>query len=143
MKFKFKTHYQWEKENIGQATPEDGPSVAVAPPPVFKGPKGLWSPEDLFVSSLETCFFLSLLFVLKKSEVKLLSYRSEAEGVLERVDGNLKFTLVTIRPTLTIEGDEATMRTHLEQAHHGCLVSNSVACEVAIEPTFETAKSPA
>lgn len=136
MKFKFPTRFVWEHDNIGQATPAEGPAVTVSPPPVFKGPAGNWSPEDLYVSSLETCFFLSLLFVMKRSEVKLLSYQSQAEGLLERVDGNLCFTRVTLRPTLSIEGSEDEMRKLMEQAHHGCLVANSVKTEVILEPTF-------
>ncbi len=137
MKLKFPTRFHWEKDNIGQAEPGEGPAVTVSPPPVFKGPPGNWSPEDFYVSALETCFFLSLLFFLKKSEVKLTSYHSEAEGLLERVDGNLCFTRVTLRPTLSIEGSEDEMRDLLDKAHAGCLVANSVKSEVVIEPTFQ------
>ena len=137
MKLKFPTRFTWEKDNIGQAEPDDGPAITVSPPPVFKGPPGNWSPEDLYVSALETCFFLSLLFFLKRSEIQLISYKSEAEGLLERVDGNLCFTRVTLRPTLRIEGNEDEMREMLDKAHAGCLVANSVKTEVVLEPVFE------
>ncbi|MFA5507906.1 MAG: OsmC family protein [Vulcanimicrobiota bacterium] len=133
MKYKFQTSYHWSGENRGHAEPEDGPQIAIAPPPIFKGPKGLWSPEDLFLASLETCFFLSLLFELKGSSIELLSYQSTASGTVERIDGGLCFSHVEICPRATIRGNLTDFENLVQKAHAACLVSRSVNTDVVLK----------
>lgn len=64
------------------------------------------------------------------------AYQSDAEGLLEWVDGSFAFTQVALRPRITVR-DEASIalaREVIERAHRTCLVSNSVSCAVTVDP---------
>lgn len=136
MKYRFTTHYRRLSGNLGICSSDSRPEITVAPPPAFKGPEGIWSPEDLFVSALESCFFLTLLFYLKKDQVELLEYESRAEGMLESVDGNLQFTRVDLYPRLVVNA-EKDLGDLVKMAETGCLVARSVRCPVHVHPEIK------
>lgn len=142
MKLHFKTNYRWKESNLGEVALEGRPALEVAPPPVFKGPEGMFSPEDFFVSAVETCFFLTLVFEIKRANVKLLEYESKADGLLERVDGQMRFTQVDLYPKAVIEGDPEEMKELMERAEKGCLVAHSISCPIHLHPEV-TVASPA
>lgn len=142
MSFTFKTSYQWDQESLGYAIPPKGQTLAVAPPPIFNGPEGFWSPEDLFLSAAETCLFLSFLFEIKRSDLRLVSYKSSATGVVERVDGGLCFTSIDIVPTLVVEGSGDEALTLLKKAHASCMVARSLKTPVRMEPNIQELAVP-
>ena len=138
MEMHFKTEYRWTSESRGLVELGEGrANLEVAPPPQFKGPKGLWSPEDLYVSSIETCFFLTLMFFLKQSKVELFEYSSKADGLLERVDGKMSFPQVDLYPTLVSDADPAKIEQLMEKAEQDCLVARSVKTRIVLHPTIE------
>ncbi len=139
MKMHFKTNYRWTHESRGIVELGEGRTdLEVAPPPQFKGPEGLWSPEDLFVSSIETCFFLTLMFHLKQNKIELVEYSSRADGLLERVEGNLCFTQVDLYPRVVVKNAAEKMAELLEKAEKGCLVARSVKCAINLHPEILT-----
>jgi organic hydroperoxide reductase OsmC/OhrA len=68
--------------------------------------------------------------------LELVEYESEAEGVLENVEGKYRFTEVTVRPHVVVKSAEALpqAREILDSAHRDCLVSNSTTAEVKMFP---------
>jgi organic hydroperoxide reductase OsmC/OhrA len=52
--FYYETEIEWTKEKEGQIGGPSLPAVPVGAPPEFKGREGTWSPEHLFVASLNT-----------------------------------------------------------------------------------------
>jgi len=78
-----------------------------------------------------------LTFAAKK-QLPIVSYRSHANGVLEFVDGDYRFTRIVIFPTIVVAGSaaEADVHTTLREAHAHCLVTNSIASIVEINPTL-------
>lgn len=140
MRLTFRTTYQWQHDNIGTVHLEDRAPLEVAPPPAFRGPKGYWSPEDLFVSAVETCLFLTFLGLVKRSDLTLMDYSSEAVGVLERTDDGLRFTRIDIYPVLEVKDNVPLAVELLEKAEQQCLVARSLSTRVHLEPRVMQAR---
>ena len=119
---------------------ESRQEIEVATPPEFGGHEGIISPEDLFVSSANVCFMTTLLGTMKNMGVELISYHSEAEGILETVDKMKIFTKIIIRPKIKARETEEKIRLILSHAEKRCLVANSMKTQVVIDPEIEAVK---
>ena len=118
---------------------ESEQEIEVATPPEFGGHENIISPEDLFVSSANVCFMTTLLGTIKNMGVELISYESDAEGILETVDKLKIFTKIIIRPKIKARETEEKIRMILGHAEKRCLVANSMKTQVIIEPVIMTA----
>ena len=120
------------------------PDVRVSAPPEFKGEAGVWTPEDLFVASVEVCLMTTFSALATRRGITVLGYRSRAEGLLEFTDDGHRFTRITIRPT--IELDDARQiseaETTIQDAHERCLIGKSMTSAVEIEPTIKVVGAP-
>jgi len=119
---------------------ESKQEMEVATPPEFGGHEGIISPQDLFVASANVCFMTTLLGTLKNMNVELISYESEAEGILETVDKLKIFTKIILKPKIKAKSTEEQIRLILSHAEKRCLVMNSMKTEVIIEPEIEAVK---
>jgi organic hydroperoxide reductase OsmC/OhrA len=117
---------------------EGKPPLTVSAPPEFRGEPGIWTPEELFVASVEVCLMSMFLSFAAKKNLPLVAYRSHSNGVLESVDGEYRFTRVVIFPTITVAAaaEEAEVLTVLRDAERHCLVANSIASIVEVTPTI-------
>ncbi len=104
------------------------PTLETAAPPEFDGPGGVWSPETLLCASVADCFILTFRAVARAARFEWQRLECRVEGVLERVERVSQFTRYTTIARLTIPSgaDVAKARVLLEQAEHGCLISNSL-----------------
>ena len=96
----------------------------------------MWSPEHLFVASLNTCFMLTFRD-RGKFQAALVSFSSTAKGKLEKVPGSsYQITEIVVKPTVVIASanDLGRMLRILEKAKANCFVSNSIKCVIKIEP---------
>ena len=135
--FYYETEIEWTKEKEGQIKGPTLPAVSVGAPPEFKGREGVWSPEHLFVASLNTCYMLTFLAVAENSKVPLVSFSSTAKGKLEKVPGsNYQITAIVVKPRVVIASanDLGRMPRILEKAKENCFVSNSIKSAIKIEP---------
>jgi len=135
--FYYETEIEWMKEKEGQICGPSLPAVTVGAPPEFKGREGTWSPEHLFVASLNTCYMLTFLAVAENSKVPLVSFSSTAKGKLEKVPGsNYQITEIVVKPRVVIASvnDLGRMPRILEKAKENCFVSNSIKSVITIEP---------
>ena len=136
--YRYPMSVQWIGEKKGTMTVAGKPSVEVATPPEFKGHEGIWSPEDLFVASVNSCIMTTFLAFAGHAGLAFEGYESEAEGLLEFVDGRFLFTKIVVRPRVTLRpgADRKQAEGILQKADRNCLVSNSLRTEVILEPTF-------
>ena len=134
----YTTSVRWTGEKKGMMDILGKPSVEVATPPEFKGHEGIWSPEDLFVASVNSCIMTTFLAFAERAGLAFEGYESEAEGLLEFVDGRFLFTKIVVRPRVVLRpgADRQQVEEVLHQAEKNCLVSNSVRTEIVLEPTF-------
>lgn len=117
---------------------ESDHEIEVATPPEFGGHEGIISPQDLFVASANVCFMTTMLGTVKNMGVELISYESEAEGILETVEKLKIFTKIIIKPKIKAKETEDKIRLILSHAKKRCLVLNSMKSEIVIEPEIET-----
>ena len=136
--YTYRTGVRWTEQRKGILTAAGKPDLQVATPPEFKGHEGIWSPEDLFVASVNICTMSTFLAFADRAAYKFHAYESEAEGRLELLDGKFQFTCVTLRPRLTLVpgGDPDKAKELLEKAEASCLISNSIKARVMLEPTI-------
>ena len=135
--FYYDTEVEWKKEKEGHISGTSLPEVPVGAPPEFKGREGVWSPEHLFVASLNTCYMLTFLAIAENSKVPLMSFSSTAKGKLEKVAGsNYQITEIVVKPRVVIASvnDLSRMPRILEKAKENCFVSNSIKSAIKLEP---------
>ncbi len=133
-KFNYKTTLEWKEQKKGMLSCTGKPSFEVATPVEFGGHAGIWTPEDLFVSSVNICVMTTFLFFAEKKGIELLSYKSDAEGILEKVDDKFMFSQIALRVKIIVKTQEqaAQARELLERAEKNCLISNSIASKVTV-----------
>ena len=117
-------------------TADDVPELRTAPPLEFDGPGDAWSPEHLLLAAVETCFLFSLRAVARASRIEFTTCDVTAEGTLDRADGALRFTGITLRAQLRLAPgtDPDRARRAVEKAERACLISASLSTPVRIEP---------
>jgi len=112
------------------------PNVASAPPAEFDGPGDAWSPEQLLLAAVATCFAFTLRAVAQASRVDFISLELTVEGVVDRREGRTCFSEIVLRPRLLVPAGterERALRV-LEKAEKTCLVSASLATPIRLEP---------
>ncbi len=136
--YTYHTTVKWTEQRKGIMSCAGKPDVEVATPPEFKGHEGIWSPEDLFVASVNICVMSTFLAFAERAGLLFTTYNSNAEGRLELVDGKFQFTAITVRPKITLRPGEdmAKAKELLAKAEAGCLISNSIKSRVMVEPTI-------
>jgi peroxiredoxin-like protein len=135
--FYYETEIDWTKDKEGQIKSPALPAVNVGAPPEFKGREGQWSPEHLFVASINTCFMLTLLALAENSKLALVSFSSTAKGKLEKVPGSTyQITEIVVKPRVVIASanDLGRVSRVLEKAKENCFISNSIKSTVKLEP---------
>jgi organic hydroperoxide reductase OsmC/OhrA len=135
--FYYETETKWTGEKAGEIGAAGLPPILTGAPPEFNGTPGKWSPEHLFVASLNTCFMLTLLVVAENSKVSLLSLASVARGKLEKAPGaGYQITEIVLKPRVVLEraADLDRISRLLEKAKQNCFISNSIKSAITIQP---------
>ena len=138
-RYSYRSEIKWQGNRKGVVSSLGKPSVEVTPPPEFKGDVGFWTPEDLLVSSVNSCLMLTFLFYAAREGVELVSYQSEAEGILEKVDKRLAISEIKINPRITVksQSDAEKINSLLKLAEENCFISNSINSKVDIIPEIK------
>ena len=139
--FTYHTYLNWVGNRAGMLHSKGKPEFQVASPPEFKGEDGVWSPEDLFVASVDICTMTTFIAFSQHKNLPLVSYNTHAEGLLEFTDGKYQFTKIVLWPTIVVETEDAIepAKKTLEDAHKSCFVSNSIKSTVVVEPHITAA----
>jgi peroxiredoxin-like protein len=137
--YMYETAVKWAEQRKGVMSCAGKPEVQVATPPEFKGHEGIWSPEDLFVASVNICLMTTFLAVAERAGLAFSSYESTAEGRLELVEGKFQFTAITLRPSITLRSGEDAVKAKelIEKAEANCLISNSMKATMTLEPVIQ------
>jgi peroxiredoxin-like protein len=142
----YETQVEWRGAKDLKLTGAHLPSVDAGAPPEFKGREGNWSPEHLFVSSLNSCYILTLLAIAEFSKISFVSVSSSARGKLEKVQGSsYQVTEIVVKPLILLASanDLARMPRILEKAKENCFVSNSIKSAIKVEPEVFHQQVPA
>lgn len=118
----------------------DLPVLEVASPPEFQGHEHTWTPEHLFVASVNSCYMATFVAIAELSKLDVVSFTSNAVGKLEKTEGQgYRITEIVLRPKLVIrfESDAERAQRILEKAERNCLISNSISTAVTLEPEID------
>ena len=135
-KFLYRTNVSWNEEKKGYLCSEGKPTIEVATPPEFKGHPGIWTSEELFVASVNICIKTTFLYYAEKNGFKFLSYQSNAEGTLEKVNNTLMFSEIRIEPKIKVFSQEDVQKAKelIVMSEKNCLISNSIKSKVEVIP---------
>ena len=125
----FPVSVRWHGGRLTSIESTGKEQVEVATPPEFRdGLAGYWSPEDLLVAAVASCFTLTLAAVAEKGDVPLLEATVTATGHMShRDDGRFGFVAVEVDASLqTIPGGEQTVRRAARVAEERCLVARAL-----------------
>lgn len=145
---KYTSHLAWNRGNVAfTAKTYDrthdikfggGISIQGSAAPEFLGKAALVNPEELFVSSISSCFMLTFLYLASMKNLVVDSYTAEAVGTLgKNAEGKMAMTEVVLKPEITFENgqqpDAALLAELFHKAHESCFISCSVKTKVRVE----------
>jgi len=132
----FETTVEWKDGYPGRMQGQNGLTVDYSPPAELDGMKGPMTPEDAFVGAANMCYQIVFRSVAAGLGLKVVEYRCRAVGDLQTVDGAKKFVRLTLRPEVRFApgGNLANLDKAITTTKRKCLVTNSMALEVVIEP---------
>ena len=114
--------------------------IAVGPPAEYGGSPETLNPEELFVASINSCIMLVFYHFVKKYNLTINLYRSDAEGVVEKTKEGLRFTKVSVKAKVELDDNSQTEKIQeiAKLADRYCLVSNSISCPVEYSVSIAT-----
>jgi organic hydroperoxide reductase OsmC/OhrA len=101
--FRYRANTTWSSARRGALSAVGRANIVVGSPPEFKGDGEVWAPEELLVGSLNTCLMLTFLTMAQARGLTPAGYESEAEGLLENIEGKYRITEVTVRPRVVLK----------------------------------------
>jgi organic hydroperoxide reductase OsmC/OhrA len=141
----YEAEVEWTEERKGNLRSPNLPTLRLDAPPEFQGHEGAWTPEHLYVASVNGCFMTTFLAIAQNSKLEVVSFRATARGKLEKIEGSgYQITEIILKPMLVIRKSRDLERASriLEKAEKGCLISNSIKTVVKLEPEIYHAQTP-
>jgi organic hydroperoxide reductase OsmC/OhrA len=133
----------WTFGQTGLAKSDSAPgAIHFAAPPQFGGLEGRWTPEDLLMTALASCFTTTFHTIAGYSKFEYTDLAVEAEGTVAKTENGYCFSEIIIRPRLTISGEENRGQAIglLHKAKTLCLVSRALAVTPKFEARIEMTK---
>ena len=137
---KYRVAAWWTSGQTGIAKSDSAPNaIHFTAPPQFGGVEGRWTPEDLLLTALASCFTTTFHAIAGYSKFEYADLAVEAEGTVSKTDTGYGFNEIVIRPTLTIASEENRQRAIglLHKAKELCLVSRALAAPQRFEIQVE------
>jgi organic hydroperoxide reductase OsmC/OhrA len=137
----------WASGQTGLAKSDSAPNALhFSAPPEFGGLEGRWTPEDLLLGAIASCFTTTFRAIAEHSNFEYTDLEVEVEGSLVRAEKGYCMAGIVIRPSLSIPNEEGRERalTLLQKSKALCPVSRAVHITQELVPRVEVSKlSPA
>jgi len=132
----FETEVVWQRGKECRVEARENPALAVATPPEFGGPEGVWAPEELFVASVGSCLLSTFLHFAERFELPFSSYSSASKGTVEKTPQGLRFTGIDVSISVSVPSQKAVKKAAAlrlkEKLEKYCPVSASLGCPVRL-----------
>jgi len=141
---KYRVVTWWNSEKTGLAISSSAPNaIHFTAPPEFDGLEGKWTPEDLLLSAVASCYTTTFHAVAEHSGLEYADLEVDVEGSVHKTDSGYSFNEIVIRPNLTISGEQEQTRALrlLQKAKNVCLVGRALAVEQKFEPHVQVSGS--
>jgi organic hydroperoxide reductase OsmC/OhrA len=127
--FSYSAELEWQGGRMAEVRAGARPPLAVVPPPDFpSGEEANWSPEHLFLASIQSCTMLSFVAHCAHNGLELVSYRSTARNADDR-----RYAFQAVRMIVYARmagGHSASARELTPKAERDCFVSASTRADV-------------
>jgi len=135
----------WTSGRTGLANCESAPNaIHFSEAPELGGLEGRWTPEQLLLCALAGCFTTTFEAVAQAAHFEYTDLEVEVEGHVRRNKTGCNFTEISIRPRLTVQGEEEFEAGLglLRKTKAACMISRALSVPQMLEPRVESAKMP-
>lgn len=140
--FHFSINGTWNgnRNGSGHIRSKSGIDVEASVPKEFDGPGIGASPEDFLISASTNCYMITLAAMLDNRNIPVERLEVTSEGVVEKIEGKLKFKQIIHRPILHLSSmSDLTVdkvKEYAIRAEKACFISNTLRCSIdfSVEP---------
>lgn len=143
---KFRVVAWWASGRTGIAKSDSAPNaIHFTAPLAFGGVEGRWTPEDLLLGAIASCFTTTFRAIAEHSAFEYTDLQMEVEGTVSRGSSGYGFNEIQIRAKLTVPRDEDQERglKLLNKTKAACLVSKALGIPQTFDPVVTGAAVPA
>ena len=130
----------WTAGRAGLAKSDTAPNaIHFAAPAQFGGLEGRWTPEELMLAAVASCFTTTLRSIARGRQIDFTDLEVEASATVRKMESGYGFSEIALRPTLRIadETERGRALDLLRRAERLCLVSRAFAMPLGFEPQLE------
>ena len=141
---RFRVVAWWASGRTGIAKSSSAPNaIHFTSPPAFGGLEGRWTPEDLLLCAIASCYTTTFRALAENSKFEYTDLQVEVESNIRRADPGYSFGEVLIRANLTVpqEADDSRALKLLHKAKGVCLVSRALSVEQRFEPHVQVGEA--
>jgi len=141
---RFRVIAWWASGRTGIAKSSSAPNaIHFTAPPAFGGLDGRWTPEDLLLCAIASCYTTTFRALAEKSKFEYTDLQVEVEGKISKGDTAYNFGAILIRANLMVaqEADDSRALKLLHKAKGVCLVSRALALEPRFEPHVQVGEA--
>lgn len=130
----------WSSGRTGIARTDSAPNVIhFAAPPQFGGLEGRWTPEDLLLTAVASCYTTTFRALAEHSKFEYSDLEVEVDASARKSDSGYRFIEIVTRPRLRLDSgeDEGRAGRLLEKTQELCLVARALSVSHRLEPHIE------
>jgi len=142
----YKVAAWWTSGRTGLAKSDSAPNaIHFTAPTDFGGLEGRWTPEELLLASLASCYSVTMRVVATRAHFDFVDLQVEANGTVRKADSGYRFRDIVVRTRLTITsaGDSERGLDLLKLAESLCLVSRALHTGLRFEHRIEVTEAVA
>ncbi len=139
---RFRVEAWWASGRTGIAKSSSAPNaIHFTSPPAFGGVEGRWTPEDLLLGAVASCYTTTFRTLAEYSKFAYNDLQVEVEAVVSKAETGYSLGDVCIRANLIIPREEEQDRATklLYKAKGLCMVARALATKQSFEPTVKFA----
>jgi organic hydroperoxide reductase OsmC/OhrA len=144
--YKYRAVAWWSSGQTGIAKTDSVPNaIHFAAPAVFGGLEGRWTPEDLLMTAIASCFTTTFHTIAGYAKFEYTDLEVEAEGTVIKAIPGYSFSEIALRPNLKIPNEDTREQAIilLQKTKELCLVSRALATAQKFEVKIEIRKHSA
>ena len=133
----------WTSGRTGIANCDSSPSaIHFTAPPQFGGLEGRWTPEDLLLTAIGSCFATTFRVLAEYSKLPYADLEVEVSGTVQKAPSGYVFNEISTRPHLTVAPgtDQERALRLLHKTQELCLITRTLSVSHAFDPTIRPTK---
>ena len=134
----------WTSGRTGIANCDSSPSaIHFTAPPQFGGLEGRWTPEDLLLTAIGSCFATTVRALADYSKLAYADLEVEVAGSVEKAPSGYAFKNIITRPVLTTapSSDRERALRLLQKTQDLCLITRALSVTHTFEPSIRSTET--